>query len=96
MLILPSDLADKQESIDKPRHSFQLQLRCCLKAILQKTDNADKQEYTGVSRLDCFFFILHYTRAQDPLNQKHRKSKKKRFRYIECAGKCQDWNSASI
>jgi len=30
-----------------------------------KTDNVDKQEYTGVSRLDCFFFILHYTRAKD-------------------------------
>jgi hypothetical protein len=47
-------------NIAKHRRSFLLQHRCCLKALLQKSDGGYKREYTGVSRLHGFFFILPY------------------------------------
>jgi hypothetical protein len=31
------------------------------KSETTKTNGGDKQKYTGNSRLDGFFFILHYT-----------------------------------
>jgi hypothetical protein len=47
-----------------------------------KSDGVDKQEYTGVSRLHGFFFILHYKRAS-----------LRNFVVCRKAVRCEEWSN---